>query len=536
MFEWAFWECHTGTEMIKVFFSFLFALLLTSCGGGGGANFISTFESPIYSATYSSAPLPTLYYEASPSGLSGTFATGERFKFKVGDAITFYITETNRFIVTKSPTLTVGFSDLNTQNAEVEKPLLSAYYIDSPVKGLVYENSISGLKGVTDEMGRFKFFAGDEVRYYLDPINKILLGKVTPFDGQKIFVTAELNQDINASFVALILYSFDLAPQGATYMDVTDLKLKKETANSLLDLLAGKAIPGGYPTNYSSDWDAFAVMKKLRSSESGFNYRFTDAQMNNNDLTSHLVDSLKKFDDIAAVDEFKDITLVDNFGTYFKFHEGNADYISKDLRLRRDTYRESSEGLYYFDTSSTYPGRSCDALGKVKGRISDIRTTLFSEFNTPNGCQRWSRNSYIHDWVHLSTDTSLSSMFGQALSVSKKAFCGLGEGELTIKFGSYTTANQDSIAVTLSGENCQERIGGVGSAVMSEIPGVLKITLPSAAIDPNTGGGDAVILFGISFSKQFVTFSRRHVPFGEVPGSNLIQVRSVGLSSYKLTN
>lgn len=522
--------------MLKFLLSSLVALLLTSCGGGGASNSISIFESQTYSATYSTAQLPSLYYEASPSGLTGTLTTHGRFNFKLGDTVTFYISESNKFLVAKSPTLPANLTDLNTNNAEIEKPLLSAYYIDAPVKGLIYENSLSGLKGVTDELGRFRFFAGDEIRYYLDPVNKILLGAVTPFNGQKIFVTAELNQNINASFVALILYSFDLAPQGASFMDVTDLKLKKETANALMDLLSGKAIPGGYPTSYSSEWDAFAVMINLRSSESGFNYRFTDQQMNYNDLTNHLSESLMNVDDISLNSQFNDITLLDNFGTLYRFHNGNVDYISDDLGFRQDTYLESKEGLYYFDTSKQSPSRTCDALGKLKGKIADFSTMLFSQINTPAGCQTWSRKNEIRDFIKLSTETSLSNMVGRSLTFSTKAFCGFGDGELTIKFGGFIGADQSRVAAYLSGKNCQEQIGGSGFLIMSELPGVLLVSLPSASINPIKGNGDAIILMGISHSKEYVTFARRHVPFGAFAGSNLINVRSVGYSSYKITD
>lgn len=523
--------------MLKVILSFLVAFSLTSCGGGGGANSISTFESPTYAATYSTAQLPSLYYEAYPSGLNGTLVSGGRFNFKAGDAITFYISEANRYLVAKSPSLPIGFTDLNTQNAEIEKPLLSAYYIDSPVKGLVYENSISGLTGVTDEQGRFRFFAGDEIRYYLDPVNKIFLGKVTPTDGQKIFVAAEINVDIDASLIALVLYSFDLASPGSGYMDVTDLKLKKETANALIDLLADKSIPGGYPTSYSSEWDPFLVMKNLRSSESSFKYRFSDSQMNYNDLVSHLADAIEQFESLSIADAFKDgVYFLSTFnGAYFNFQGGNAEYISNDLKERIDTYLVDSDKLYYYDTSDTGPGRSCDAVGQLKAKYADFSTSLFTQLNTPVGCQHSSISKEILDWVHMSMDTSLSSLTGHSLTVSKKSFCGFGEGEVTLRFGGYTTANQANIAVTLAGKNCQEQIGGVGLATMTAIPGVLKITLPSAAISPIAGGGDAVILFGFSFSKEFATFSRLHVPFGESPGSDLISLRSVGHSRYKLT-
>ena len=115
---------NTGIEMRRLFVLVAMTLLLTSCGGGGGTNFISTFESSTYAATYSTSQFPSLYYEASPSGLKGTVAAGERFSFKNGDVVTFYISATNRFLVAKSPQLTTSFTDLNTQNAEIEKPLL----------------------------------------------------------------------------------------------------------------------------------------------------------------------------------------------------------------------------------------------------------------------------------------------------------------------------------------------------------------------------------------------------------------------------
>jgi hypothetical protein len=61
-------------------------------------------------------------------------------------------------------------------------------FVDSPVKGLYYETSPSGLSGTTDADGKFDYYAGDTVRFYVGGKTGTLLGSaaggaiVGPFD------------------------------------------------------------------------------------------------------------------------------------------------------------------------------------------------------------------------------------------------------------------------------------------------------------------------------------------------------------------
>jgi len=55
----------------------------------------------------------------------------------------------------------------------------TGYFIDSPVEGLSYKTS-SGIEGVTDKFGRFKYKNNDKVEF---KIGNLILGEAKPEDG-----------------------------------------------------------------------------------------------------------------------------------------------------------------------------------------------------------------------------------------------------------------------------------------------------------------------------------------------------------------
>lgn len=516
--------------MFKVALSLLVVVLLTSCGGGGASNSISTFESPTYSATYTTAQLPTLYYEASPSGLTGTFTTNERFNFKSGDVVTFYISESNKFLVAKSPALPTSFTDLNTNNAELEKPLLSAYYIDAPVKGLVYENSVSGLNGVTDELGRFRFFSGDEVRYYLDSVNKILLGKVSPVDGQKIFIRAELEEDIFTAWIPYLLYGLDEAPAGSSYMDVSKLSLSQEVAQSVKDLFALKSLPS---FGAVGNWSVWSAVSGIRKSNANVTYKVPDRDLNSTKLNVHLSNSLKSFPSMPIGDEFvNSLYLMDFGGLGFYYFDGNQTvrYIVDRTQPKEDSFEISQGEVIYFDTSNVFPDRKCDFSLNAKHKAATTTYMSFQDLGKPVGCIPYSVNQGVANLSKLSSEIVDVGYFKNLkITISKKNICGFGEGDVQLNFGELLSATK--VAVSMSGELCNEKIGGVGTLEKMDLPGLFNLTLPMKGSGPTLyGNSQANYVFVFSLDFKYIALSRYYFATADL---SKIYISSFRYSTYK---
>jgi hypothetical protein len=93
--------------------------------------------------------------------------------------------------------------DSTDVNNNTTKDVHTGYFVDAAVAGADY-NTSSGIKGTTDEFGRFKFKKGDEVEFR---IGKIVLGKAKPEieeDGVGLVTPKELAEG-NETVQTLIL-------------------------------------------------------------------------------------------------------------------------------------------------------------------------------------------------------------------------------------------------------------------------------------------------------------------------------------------
>ena len=77
------------SKIIKSLAVISMLFLLAACGGGGdGGNGGATQE---LTGQFIDSAVTGLYYEASPSGLTGTTDASGTFKYKAGDTIEFYV-------------------------------------------------------------------------------------------------------------------------------------------------------------------------------------------------------------------------------------------------------------------------------------------------------------------------------------------------------------------------------------------------------------------------------------------------------------
>ncbi len=88
-----------------------------------------------------------------------------------------------------------GSNNSTTQDSSLE----TGYFIDAPVEGLSYETA-SGVRGTTDQYGRFKYKKGEKVRFML---GKLEMGEAAP--NQEGLVTPESLAGANESLKVLLL-------------------------------------------------------------------------------------------------------------------------------------------------------------------------------------------------------------------------------------------------------------------------------------------------------------------------------------------
>lgn len=476
MFQWVPLVSSTGIKMKRLLACLILFVLLTSCGGGGGSNSVSTFESPTYSATYSTAQLPSLYYEASPSGLTGTIAEGERFSFKNGDVVTFYISATNRFEVAKSPKLPAHLSDLNTQNVELERPLHSAYYSKPPVKGLIYENSPSGFKGVTDEKGRFQFFAGDAALFYIDPVNRIFIGKVSPVSEQVTIppIANSFNPEVDASFVTIILYTFDKALAGSGYMDFSDLIFSSEVANKIKNILARK----GAPNLISDTWQSLSA---LQAEVTGYTFRNSGGRLSKLDFNLSLFNSISEIDPL-------DLIIEDYLGVYFLSYGFTGDHVNflpngRLVVIRDDGTLVSGSYIKKLNKISYrwdhYSLMDCDYIINRRQMGEEWSLITIGESDTPNGCKHNINHNDVVKTAKIKETVNIEYISGKILRLPVKGVCAFGDGEAVFSISSSgSTFNQRSVEARSSVCTGNHLISGIVRE--SGIPGVLLFEFDDA--------------------------------------------------------
>lgn len=72
--------------------------------------------------------------------------------------------------------------------ASVQEPLATSYFIDAPVKGLYYQTD-SGVSGITDADGTFQFKQGESVTFKIGGQAGLEIGSAAPTDGAPLMVT-----------------------------------------------------------------------------------------------------------------------------------------------------------------------------------------------------------------------------------------------------------------------------------------------------------------------------------------------------------
>ncbi len=134
-----------------------------------------------------------------------------------------------------------GSSSSSTSSASATS---TGTFVDAPVEGLSYETS-SGIKGVTDNQGHFKYKEGDTVTF---KIGKALIGKVVPesivtpytFGSDKViyiaYVLQNLDSDGNLSN-GIQLPSSDILNQ---VINESDIELLKNNLDSIKIALKNK--------------------------------------------------------------------------------------------------------------------------------------------------------------------------------------------------------------------------------------------------------------------------------------------------------
>jgi hypothetical protein len=137
----------------------------------------------------------------------------------------------------------------------------SGTYEDAPVAGLTYETT-SGITGLTDSNGTFKYKAGDKVTF---KIGNVVLGSV---EGKKVITPYDSGLD-EAQKIAYVLQNLDT--DGNPTNDVIKLPSKEVLAKYLngadiSDITANiKTIKTNIETNLSKKWEDITETQALKN-------------------------------------------------------------------------------------------------------------------------------------------------------------------------------------------------------------------------------------------------------------------------------
>jgi hypothetical protein len=116
-------------------------------------------------------------------------------------------------------------SDANAPNSEIKVGV----FIDAPVKGLSYKSSLSGLEGITNANGEFKYVEGDSV---ILSLYNIPLGKGIPGNDGILKVT-QMSQALS---IAQLLQSLD-TDADSNKIDVSDITIPESVEKAIIDNL-----------------------------------------------------------------------------------------------------------------------------------------------------------------------------------------------------------------------------------------------------------------------------------------------------------
>ncbi len=358
-----------------------------------------------------------------------------------------------------------------------ETPTLTAYYVDAPVKGLIYESSPSGLNGLTDEHGAFKFKQGDIVSFYIDPVNRIFIGKVTPASEQVVIppIANTFDPEVDASFVTLILYVFDRAPAGSSYMDFSNLILKSSVANKIRNILSRKAAP-----NLISDtWQSMA---SLQAEVTGYTFRNTGGRLSKLEFNLNAFNSVSGIDALSISNEdylgvhYLSYGLV---GAYFNFlPNGTLFGIRDDGTLASGTYVKNFNNISYRWDNDLLT--DCDYKISLRQRGREWSLITIGESDTPNGCAHNINHNDALKKAKIKESINIEYISGKQLRIPVKSLCAFEEGDALFTVSTTgLTANQRN--VDLISEICTGNQLISGTVRESGIPGLLLFEFGSAS-------------------------------------------------------
>ena len=128
-----------------------------------------------------------------------------------------------------------GSDSSSSDNSTVEATTddtLTGYFIDAEVEGVEYESS-SGLRGTTDEYGRFKYKSGDKIKL---SIGKLILGEVEPTDSGVVTPETLANGDEELKTLLLrTLQSLDMDGDPSNGITIPDNLLENIETTSIVD-------------------------------------------------------------------------------------------------------------------------------------------------------------------------------------------------------------------------------------------------------------------------------------------------------------
>jgi hypothetical protein len=353
--------------------------------------------------------------------------------------------------------------------ATFETPTLTAYYGDTSVKGLIYEASPSGLSGVTDDRGAFKFKQGDIVYFYIDPINRIYLGKVSPVSEQVTIapIANSFDSEVDASFVTVILYAFDKALVGSNYMDFTDLIFSSTVSNKIKNILSRKETP-----NLIDDtWQGLA---DLQSEAVGYTFR------NSGGGLSKLEFNLSLFNSISEIAPL-DLMSEDYIGVYFFSYGFTGAYVNflpngrlvavqDDGTIASGTYIKNLNKISYrWDDDSLM---DCDNVINLRQRGKEWNLITIGESDIPNGCNHNINHNDALKTAKIKETLNIEFISGKNLRLPSKGACAFGEGEIVFSISSSgSTSSQRNVEAISSLCTGNHLLSGIVRE--SGIPGVL---------------------------------------------------------------
>jgi hypothetical protein len=357
-----------------------------------------------------------------------------------------------------------------------ETPTLTAYYVDAPVKGLIYEASPSGLHGVTDERGAFSFKRGDYVSFYIDQVSHIYIGKVQPTDGQVVTpaIANTYDPEVEASLVSLVLYSLDKSQLGASFMDLSDLVLNSSVAEKIRLFLSKKEMP-----NQITDvWQSLA---SLQSEASNYTFRYAGGGLSDASFRQHVFNSAAQ---ISAVDiEPDDFLGVHAFkygltNVFLQFLSNGLVYsIRDDGIIASGTYSINGQSMKFkWDIN---PWIDCESSISLKQRGTQWSLLTIQETQTPTGC---TSSPFVEVWskAKINAATDISYVSGKTLRIPTRGICAFGDGEVVFSISSSgLTANQRNVDAISSICTGNQLISGVVKE--SGMPGVLIFEFDNAS-------------------------------------------------------